>query len=55
MARVTLRLPDDLDKAVEEYIGYGHKSEFYREAAEEKLAREAADDTEPDEKAAENS
>lgn len=45
MARVTLRLPDDLDDAVEEYIGYGHKSEFYREAAEEKLARET--DNEP--------
>lgn len=40
MARITIRLPDDLDAAVEEYVGYGHKSEFYREAAEEKLDRE---------------
>jgi len=52
MARVTLRLPDDLDEAVEDFIGYGHKSEFYREAAEEKLAREA--DYEPAEEQAAN-
>ena len=41
MARVTIRLPDDLDKEVEEYVGYGHKSDFYRKAAREKLDREA--------------
>lgn len=44
MARITIRLPDDLDDAVEEYVGYGHKSEFYRKAAEAKLAREGSDD-----------
>jgi len=42
MARVTLRLPDDLDDAVEDYVGYGHKSKFYREAAEEKLQRDGS-------------
>jgi metal-responsive CopG/Arc/MetJ family transcriptional regulator len=40
MSRITIRLPDELDDAVEEFIGYGSKSEFYREAAEEKLARD---------------
>jgi|GEM_PF-6185475 len=40
MARITIRLPDDLDERVEEYVGYGSKSEFYRRAAEEKLDRE---------------
>lgn len=47
MARITIRLPDDLDGRVEEYVGYGSKSEFYRQAAEEKLERERAteDDT----------
>ncbi|WP_435065918.1 ribbon-helix-helix domain-containing protein [Halobaculum sp. EA56] len=42
MARITIRLPDDLDADVEEHIGYGSKSAFYREAAEEKLNREQA-------------
>ncbi len=42
MARITIRLPDDLDERVEASLGYdGTKSEFYRQAAEEKLAREA--------------
>lgn len=45
MARISLRLPDELDEAVEEHIGYGNKSEFYRSAAEEKLAREADDNS----------
>jgi Arc/MetJ-type ribon-helix-helix transcriptional regulator len=40
MARITIRLPDDLDDRVEDYVGYGSKSEFYRQAAEEKLSRE---------------
>lgn len=40
MARICLRLPDDLDKDVEEYLGYNDtKSEFYREAVREKLDR----------------
>lgn len=47
MARITIRLPDDLDKRVEDSLGYnGTKSEFYRQAAEEKLARETDDRTE---------
>jgi len=46
MARITIRLPDDLDGRVEDYVGYGSKSEFYRQAAEEKLAREADDQRE---------
>lgn len=41
MARITIRLPDDLDDDVEDFIGYGNKSDFYREAAREKLDREA--------------
>ena len=44
MARITIRLPDDLDERVEDHIGYGSKSEFYREAANEKLAREEGRD-----------
>lgn len=40
MARITIRLPDDLDESVEEFVGYGSKSEFYREAARDKLAGE---------------
>lgn len=50
MARITIRLPDDLDERVEDYVGYGSKSAFYREAAEEKLGR---DDDETTETAAE--
>jgi Arc/MetJ-type ribon-helix-helix transcriptional regulator len=46
MARITIRLPDDLDDRVEDYVGYGSKSEFYRQAAEEKLAREEDDQRE---------
>lgn len=42
MARVTLRLPDELNTKVEEYVGYGSKSEFYRQSATEKLLREGA-------------
>lgn len=42
MARITIRLPDDLDERVEATLTYGdNKSEFYRQAAEEKLARHA--------------
>ena len=51
MARITIRLPDDLDDRVEEAIGYGSKSEFYRDAAREKLAR----DDEPESSGAEES
>lgn len=43
MGRVTIRLPDDLDDDVEECVGYGSKSQFYRDAAEEKLARDGVD------------
>lgn len=40
MARITLRLPDELDDDIEEYLGYNDtKSEFYRQAAREKLDR----------------
>ncbi len=40
MARITIRLPDDLDERVEDVLNYGEsKSEFYRQAAEEKLAK----------------
>lgn len=40
MARITLRLPDDLDDEVEDYLGYNDtKSEFYRQAVQEKLNR----------------
>lgn len=53
MARVTIRLPDDLDDAVEEFVGYGSKSAFYRDAAQEKLSRETdSEPTEAEEKAA---
>ena len=39
MARITIRLPDDLDSAVEDTLEYGEsKSEFYRQAAEILLA-----------------
>lgn len=42
MARISIRLPDNLDERVEDALEYGDtKSEFYRQAAEEKLAREA--------------
>ena len=44
MARITIRLPDDLDERVKDHIGYGSKSEFYRQAANEKLAREEGPD-----------
>lgn len=40
MARISIRLPDDLDKRVEATLDYNDtKSEFYRQAAEEKLRR----------------
>lgn len=53
MARITIRLPDELDDAVEEFIGYGHKSTFYRDAAREKLDRESGDEpTAPEEQPA---
>ena len=41
MARITIRLPDELDEEVEDHIGYAHKSDFYRKAAREMLDREA--------------
>lgn len=47
MARITIRLPDDLDDRVEDAVGYGSKSEFYRQAAEEKLDRDGHADDEP--------
>ncbi|MBX0325773.1 ribbon-helix-helix domain-containing protein [Halomicroarcula sp. F13] len=52
MARVTLRLPDELDEAVEDYVGYGSKSEFYRNAAEALLAEETDYEPENDEQTA---
>jgi metal-responsive CopG/Arc/MetJ family transcriptional regulator len=44
MARVTIRLPDELDDEVEKHLEYDYtKSDFYREAAEEKLDRKDPD------------
>jgi len=44
MARVTIRLPDDLDDEVEKHLEYSYtKSDFYRDAAEEKLSRLESD------------
>lgn len=41
MARITIRIPDDLDERVESLLGYNDsKSEFYRKAVEERLERE---------------
>lgn len=45
MARITLRLPDDLDEDIEEYLGYNDtKSEFYRQGARELLDRLSSED-----------
>ena len=39
--RISIRVPENLDDLVEDFAGFGKKSEFYREAALEKLARES--------------
>lgn len=52
MARITIRLPDNLDERVEDELDYGEaKSEWYRRAAFEKLER---DDSKSAEAAAQN-
>lgn len=46
MARVTFRLDDELDAAIEDRLSYrDSKSEWLREAAKEKLEAEDAEDT----------
>lgn len=58
MERVSLRLSDDLDEEIEDHIGYGNKSEFFREAVREKLDREGdgdnANEDEPEPASAES-